>query len=111
MLCEHTHEEQQLWCRIKERIQDGINESNSMSHIECSEVDGQLTLWRRKPDLREIVLSFSSPSPVMYIHFQQENTSSSIRSLQVDGGHLIDSATNAPLEIDDLVANLFKFLG
>jgi hypothetical protein len=109
MLCEHTTEEQQLWSAIYKCLLDKINESSSMSDIELSEVDGQLKLKRKKPILREVVLSFSSPAPVMYIHFEKDNAAPGIRSLRVEGGHLVDPITNASLEVDQLVANVLSF--
>jgi len=111
MLGEHTMEEQQLWARLKESLGDKINESSSMSDIELSEIDGQLTARRNKPILRKVVLSFTGPAPLIYIHYEKDNASPGIRAFRVEGGHLIDSTTNASLEVDQLVATLLNFIG
>ena len=112
MLCEHTTEEQQLWTQIKQSLLSKINASNSTSDIELpDEVDGQLTLRSKRPVLREVVLSFSSPNPYMNVHCQADDRPSGLSlMLRVEGNQLINAASDQALTVDDLVANVLTYL-
>jgi len=111
MLAEHTTEELELWSQLKEQVLSKIHESNLKSYIQCREDDGQFILTRKKPALRRVVLSFTSPGPVMYVHFEEDNAPPrSSLMLRVEGDRLTNAASDALLTVDDLAMKVLMFL-
>ena len=111
MLAEHTAEELELWSQINEKVLRKVHESSCTSAIQCQEDDGQFILTREKPALRRVVLSFTSPGPVMNVHFEEDNAPPRIPlMLRVEGNRLINAASDQALTVDDLVANVLTFL-
>ena len=111
MLAEHTPQELELWSQLQEQVVRKIHESDLALDIEYQDMDGQLTLRRKKPILREVVLSFSSPNQFMNVHYRQDGRPSGLPLMvRVEGNRLINAASDAPLTVDDLVTIVLAFL-
>ncbi len=111
MLAEHTMEELNLWSQLKEQVVRRIHKSDFGEDIACQEVDGQFILLRRKRARREVILSFTSPTPLMYVHFEDDNAPpQSPLMLRVESNQLVNAASDTGLTVDDLVTRVSAFL-
>ncbi|HEU5337222.1 MAG TPA: hypothetical protein VFU27_14720 [Terriglobales bacterium] len=111
MLAEHTTEELELWSQLKKQVVTKIHESDFAKDIEWQEIDGQFILLRRKPPWRGVIFSFSSPNPLMYVHFENDNAPPrSPLMLRVEGNRLGNAASDKGLTVEGLVTNVLAFL-
>ena len=112
MLAQHTTEELDVWSQLKEQLDRRIRQSDFAADIEFDpEVDGQLTRRLKRPILREVVLSFSSPNPYLNVHYEEDGRSSGLPlMLRVEGKQFIDAKSDSTTTVDDLVTRILTFL-